>query len=58
MSKSGICSECKRPIQTCVAYPYILCVGGNSLCMQCAYERLGEFVIREDKELLEELGKK
>ena len=57
MSKNGICGKCKRPIQTCVAYPNILCVGADSLCMNCAYELLGKAVMIEDKKLLEELGR-
>lgn len=58
MSKNGICGRCNRPIQACVAYPYILIVGADSLCMGCAYEAAGNFVMKEDKKLLEELGKK
>lgn len=58
MSKNGICARCKRPIQNCVAYPYTLCDGNNNhFCMSCAFEAAGKFVMKEDKKLLEELGR-
>jgi len=59
MSKNGICANCKRPIQTCVAYPNVLSDGNNNhFCMACAFEAAGEFVMKEDKKLFEALAKK
>jgi len=59
MTKNGICAKCKRPIKQDVLCPYILIdANNNKYCSECAMEMLGQYVMYEDKKLLEELSKK
>jgi len=54
-TKSGLCANCKRPILTCVAYPYVLCDGNNNkYCMACAKVKATEFLtmMKNRKEVL------
>ena len=52
MSENGICSKCRRPILSCVAYPATLCNANNEhFCMACAKEKMNEFTERKIMEM-------